>query len=82
MNFDTARKNVSQIRANEPDLAIIVSSGDKEKGMSCATCVFFDTIYADPASGICRAQPPVTIDGKAIWPDVESTDWCGHHTNK
>jgi hypothetical protein len=37
----------------------------------CSLCAFY-------SSGECRAWPPRPLaDGRAIWPKVSSTDWCG-----
>lgn len=43
---------------------------------TCATCR-----YREPESNRCRAQSPaiMTLVGKAVWPKVENTDWCGDY---
>jgi len=53
---------------------------------ACGNCQFFDTqgkaskrIERD--AGLCRYNPPLPQAGEtspAVWPLVQSKDWCGH----
>lgn len=44
---------------------------------TCKTCVFY--VPAEGAGhGHCHAQPPAAQAG---WPAVNTTDWCGEHTD-
>jgi hypothetical protein len=51
---------------------------------ACGNCQFFDTQSKMPrqkerGTGLCRYNPPLPQGGDhAVWPKVESRDWCGH----
>ncbi|HWK32900.1 MAG TPA: hypothetical protein VNR51_04380 [Hyphomicrobium sp.] len=53
---------------------------------ACGNCQFFDTQskpihQKDRDIGLCRYNPPMAQAGgttPAVWPLVESRDWCGH----
>ena len=44
---------------------------------TCAQCRFFHLANATADLGECRHQSPQP--GRARWPVVEPTDWCGRH---
>lgn len=53
---------------------------------ACGNCQFFDTQSktakkAQNHAGLCRYNPPLAQAGSgspAVWPMVETRDWCGH----
>ena len=48
---------------------------------ACGNCQFFDTRNEAKRheGGLCRYNPPLAQPkGDAVWPLVESKDWCGH----
>lgn len=53
---------------------------------ACGNCQFFDTQsklakQAQKNAGLCRYNPPLARSeghSPAVWPMVETKDWCGH----
>jgi hypothetical protein len=53
---------------------------------ACGNCQFFDTQnkaakHSKHEAGLCRYNPPLAQAGAsepAVWPMVQSRDWCGH----
>lgn len=53
---------------------------------ACGNCQFFDaqgkmTRQKNRDSGLCRFNPPMAqteVGEPAVWPRVDSRDWCGH----
>ncbi len=50
-----------------------------ELNCECSTCQYY--ISGGGATGTCQRSPPavVTSSGKAYWPTVDATDWCGEY---
>jgi len=54
---------------------------------ACGNCQFFDNQsktaakHKEKGTGLCRYNAPMAqsaSNGHAVWPVVETKDWCGH----
>ena len=65
-----------------------IMSKEKKMTQACNHCAYFrqydGQATSEATSGACRVNPPSasTQDKMAVWPIVNSKDWCGRFETK